>query len=155
MTKDTAIRSPFDDFETDPELEKSGIKVDYDDYWFHLARAGGANERFAQRLNELSQPYKRAIETDTISPKLSAKLARQAFCETVLLGWGSKAHGEGNMVNRDRRALPFNQANAMTFFEALPDLMKDLLTTAQKGALYRKELASADAGNSGPSSATS
>jgi len=148
-------RTPYDDFETDAELEVKGIKVDYDDYWFHLARAGGANEAFAQRLNELTQPYKRAIETDSMSAKLSAKLTRQAFTDTVLLGWGSKLHGEGKMLARDKSAIPFTKEAAMAYFEELPDLMRDLLTTAQKGHLYRKELASADAKNSGSSSATS
>lgn len=157
MTKATAaqIRSPFDNFQTDPDLERSGVVVDYDGYWFKIARAGGANEAFAKRLNELTQPYKRAIDSDAITPKLGQKLSRQAFCETVLLGWGSEAYGEGKMVDQDREALSFNLENALSFFEALPDLFADLLVTAQKGQVFRKTIAEADAKNSGPSSATS
>lgn len=133
-----AGRSPFDLFETDPELERGGVKVDYDGFWFQLARAGGANEAFSKRLSELTAPYQRAIDTNAISPKLAQKLTRQAFCETILLGWGSEVHGDGNMIARDRSALPFTLDNAQAFFEQLPDLMADLLETARKGTVYRR-----------------
>lgn len=149
MTKPATadIRSPFEVFETDPELEKKGIKVDYDDFWFYLARAGGSNEAFGTKLSEVTAPFKRAIETDSITPLLGRKLTRQAFCETILLGWGSKAFGEGQMVSREKTALPFSVPNADAFFEALPDLMQDLLQTAQKGNLFRKVAAEAAAKN--------
>lgn len=159
MTKDknapASIRSPFDSFQTDPDLERAGVTVDYDGYWFKIARAGGANEAFAKRLNELTQPYKRAIESEAITPKLAQKLTRQAFCETVLLGWGSEAFGEGNMVGPDRQALPYTVDNALGFFESLPDLLSDLLSTAQRAQVFRRSVVEADAKNSGPSSATS
>lgn len=145
------MSNPYSLFETDKQAEQEGVKIDYGDFWFQIARVGGSNEKFNNRLKALLNPYRRAIETETMDSKVQERLTTQTFIETALLGWGSKEHGEGKMIGRDGKALPFTKENATQLFEDLPDLLLDLIRTGSKMAVFRKSLLEDDLGNFGSS----
>jgi hypothetical protein len=147
--------SLFKQFETDRNLEKSGIVVEYGPnkdlpvdpvtgdhpaIQFRIARAGGANEQYTKRLEVLAKKHRRAIQNEMIETATLLKMTQQAFVDTVLLGWE-------NVTDRNGDVMPFNTENALALFKQLPDLFIDLQEQANKAALFRCEVREADAGN--------
>lgn len=114
---------------------------------FKIARAGGANSNFAKAMERESKPFKRAIQTKTLSNEKADEIYRRAFVSGVLLGWE-------NVRDQDNRDLAFTFDNALKLFADLPDLFNDLREAATDAALFREEVLEHDLGNSGPSSST-
>lgn len=144
-------------FKTDQSLEKSGIEIEYDEVRVRIARAGGANENFAKTLERITKPYRRQIQSETMSPKLANDLAAQAFAESVVLDWETKVDGEwrrgidpqdmGREATEDGQLLPFTPENVVEVFKNLPDFFVDLREQSQKAALFREDIKQAAAGN--------
>lgn len=143
-------RSIFDLFETDPQLEKTGITVDYGDFgYFRLARAGGANEKYEQVLQQKAAPLRRALENGILPPSTLRKLQRETLVETLLLGWGSPAHGEGNLVGKGGEPLPYSAENALALLSTpgMQDLANDLLEQARSSAGFKAAIGEGEAKN--------
>ena len=138
--------SLYKSFKTDANLEKSGIELEYGEnskgqpILIRIARAGGANSAYNKRLEVLTKPYRRQIQTETVDNKVLEKIVAQAFAETVVLGW------EG-VEDEDNNDLPFSVDNVVKLFTDLPDLYKDIQEQAQKTALFRQEILEADSKN--------
>lgn len=138
----------YGQYKTDPTLELGGIILDLGEAGkFKIARAGGANKRFAQKFQVLTKPYRRAIQTETLDEDTSSRLLREAYIDTVLLGWEGVSDPEG-------KPLDFNRANALQLLKDLPWLFEEVRRYAEDAAAYRQVTLQVDAGNSGPSSAT-
>lgn len=139
----------YDQFKTDQILETQGIILDLGDCGkFKIARAGGANKKFAQKFQAVTKPYRRAIQTETIDADLANKLMRQAYADSVVLGW------EG-VTGPDGQPLPFSRENVLKVLEDLPSLFDEIRRFAEDAAAFRQQVLAADAGNSVPSSAIS
>lgn len=138
--------SLYKSFKTDANLEKSGIELEYGEnskeqpILIRIARAGGANSAYNKRLEVLTKPYRRQIQTETVDNKVLEKIVAQAFAETVVLGW------EG-VEDEDNNELVFSVDNVVKLFTDLPDLYKDIQEQAQKTALFRQEILEADSKN--------
>ena len=128
-------------FKTNPELETKGIVIDYGDAGrFRIARAGGANASYQKKLAALAKPIRRQIQAETIGKEKAEEIMAEAFFHTVLLGWEGVTDADGN-------ELPYSIQNARTLFADLPDLLADLVESAQKASLFRDEVAEQDAKN--------
>jgi len=139
--------NPFKMYQTDPDLEVQGIDIDYGDFYFTIARAGGANKRFNERLAEAFKPYRRAIQTETADVKLLDRITKEVFIQECIKGWGSTKHGPGKMLNVDDSPLDYTPENVALFFGELPELLDDLVGQANKMALYRAKVIEDDLGN--------
>lgn len=138
----------YKQFQTDSDLESSGITLDLGEAGkFKIARAGGSNERFARRMLSATKPYRRAIANETMNPKDADRVAAQVFAETVLLGWSG-------VTGPDGKDLPFTVENAIQLFLDLPDLFAEIRRAASDAALFRREILEAEQGNSSPASST-
>lgn len=134
--------STYKAYKTDEAREKTGITLDLGEVGkFKLARAGGSNVQFQKRLMALSKPYRRAIQTGNIDPKVADALLAEAFADTVLLGWDG-------VTGEDGAKLDFNKANALKLLTDLPDLFKDIREAAEDATLFNLELTEGDAKNS-------
>ena len=139
--------SLYNTFETDKSLERDGIVLDYgfnsknQPVQIRIARAGGANTKFAKVLEQKMKPYKRAIANDTMDNKVAEKLLVEAYADAVILGW------EG-VEDREGSPLEYNRDNVVKVLTDLPDLFIDIQQQSQKSALYRAELREAEQGNS-------
>lgn len=139
--------SLYNTFETDKSLERDGIVLDYgfnsknQPIQIRIARAGGANTKFAKVLEQKMKPYKRAIANDTMDNKVAEKLLVEAYADAVVLGW------EG-VEDREGSPLEYNRDNVVKVLTDLPDLFIDIQQQSQKSALYRAELREAEQGNS-------
>lgn len=147
MNEDTTS-NPYSMFETDPDLEKNGIKVDYGHFWWVIARAGGANRRWERAIERVTRPLRRAIATETLENEVGKEALRKAFVEACVIGWGSKKHGDGVMVGKDNEPITFTKENVAKQLTDLDWLFQDLRETANKAALYRKVLQEHDEKNS-------
>jgi hypothetical protein len=147
-------------FKTDASLEKKGIILDYGKTRIRIARAGGANKRFAKTLERLSKPYRRAIQTETLDTDLGNEVLHQVYAEAVILGWeentGVSDEGEKTWTSginpedagvESEDLLPVNRENILKVFKNLPDLFTDIQQQSQKVALFRQDVMETDAGN--------
>lgn len=141
--------SMYELFKTDTNLETNGIVIDYGSFRVTIARAGGANKRFAKTLDVKTKPYRRAIQTETMDNERGLDILREVYSEAVVLNWEVK-DGDGwrqGIEGPDGDILPFTKENVLATFRALPDLFHDLQEQAGKAALFRQSIREAEAGN--------
>lgn len=139
--------SLYKTFETNKDLERDGIVLDYgfnsknQPVQIRIARAGGSNVRFAKLLEQKMKPYKRAIANETMDNKVAEKLLVDVYADAVILEWTGVEDREGN-------ALEFNHDNVVKVLTDLPDLFIDIQQQSQKAALFRAEVREVEQGNS-------
>lgn len=139
--------SLYNQFRTDTSLEKAGIVLQYGTNTegmpieIRVARAGGANKRYLERLEAKVKPFRRQIQNETIERALLDKLLMEVFADTVVIGWNGVQDEHG-------KALPYSKENCIKLFSDLPDLWADVQEQAQRAALFRAEIRDADAKNS-------
>lgn len=142
--------SLYSAFKTDKELEVQGVAIDYGDFKIVLARAGGANHKFAKVANAKVKPYRRMMEAGTLPPEIDRKLTAEIYSEAVVIGWWTKVSGEftSGIESPEGEILPFSQENVCNTLLALPDLMTEVIQQAQDLALFKAEEREEDLGNS-------
>lgn len=138
--------SLYKSFSTDAAIERNGVILNYGknskgaDIEIRIARAGGANKRYIERMEAKTKPLRRQIQTDTVDRNTLETLIREVFVETVVIGWSG-------VEDQDNNEMPFSRENAIKLFTDLPDLFADIQEQAQKSALFRVEIQEADAKN--------
>lgn len=134
-------------FETNKDLESSGIELDYgknskgEPIRIKIARAGGANKRFAKVLDRLLRPYKRQLANDQLSDDVAKEVMIQAYADSVVLGWEGVEDREGNPME-------FSRDNVVRLFNDLPELFLDVQQQSQKSALFLVDILEGEQGNS-------
>lgn len=150
--------SMYEQFRTDTDLEKNGVDVDYGPFVVTVARAGGSNRKFAQTVNRLSQPYRRAIQTETMDERMGQRLLMQAYAQVIVQNWQTRVDEEGRpskdgeelvqgIEGPEGDLLSFTVENVMMTFENLPDIFNDVVEMSQKAAIYRVNVDEDDSGN--------
>ena len=123
-------------FEIDESAELDGFELvlfdEETEIKFTLARAGGSNRKFANRLQALLRPYDRAIKAGTMSEEKAASIMAQTMAETIILGWE-------NVCGRDGKKLTFTVAAAKQLRLDLPELRTVILEEAQSAANFIAE----------------
>ena len=140
--------SPYAMFQTDEAVEQAGVTIEYGPFYFKVARAGGANNRYRDTLRERLRPHMRALNNGVMNDELANRIYRDVFAETVVLGWGSEAHGEGKIAGPDGKPIEFSADAVKQLFKDLPDLASDLMQQAQSFNNFRAAIAELDAKNS-------
>ena len=150
----------YDNFETDPNLETNGIKVDYGDFRVTLAFAGASNKAFAKFAEAKLKPYKRAMDSGTLSQELSSKIMMEIYAKTIVRNWEVRKVEKDSITGeeletwvqgieaKDGSVMPFNEENVIKTFKALVNLFFDLQEMASKAANYRAIELEDDAKNS-------
>lgn len=141
-------------FKTDEKVEQQGVWLDYGETRIRIARAGGANKKFAKVLDKKTKPYRRALASGTMDNDRADTLLRETYAEAVILDWQTKVNGEwkpgidpedANLPAGD--LLPVNSDNVLLALTALAELYRDIQSQAQSIALFRAELDEAASGN--------
>jgi hypothetical protein len=129
----------FTQFETDPKLEREGVKVEYlgDDEdanktppTFTIARAGGANVAYDTMMDQKLKPLRRRLQADNVNNKELEKITKEVWIATVLKGWQ-------NVKDQNGDVLEFSQNAATELFNKLPELYEDLRQQSLKVSMYR------------------
>ncbi len=148
-------------FASDKTLESKGIIIDYGDARIRIARAGGANKKFAKALDRKTKPFRRAIQAGVLDNDRSNKLLMEVYAKTVVLDWETNTGTDSDPVwtngidpedagvdpVEEGGLIQVNEENILKVFLNLPDLFFDLQQQAQAGTLFRAELDEAAAGN--------
>lgn len=113
------MKTLYDTFGTDTELEKSGVVLDFGSCRFKVRRSGGSNRAFQVSLSSKLRPHRRAVEAGTMDEDLAASLYQDVFFETVIVSWD-------NVTDRDGKHLEFNRKNFKQVMNDLPDLWATL-----------------------------
>jgi len=146
----------YEQFETNDDLETRGVDLDYGDFRVTIARAGGANKKFARVLEARTKPLRRAIATETINNDRANEVLMQVYAETIVLRWDTKVFthakpdGEfkpGIEPKEGGKLLVVTPENIVATFKALPDLFRDIQEQANRVSLFREMVLEDDAGN--------
>lgn len=127
-------------FQTDAAAETEGITLDFGDYQFTIARAGGSNKKFETALKKRLERYKRMIDFDALPEATAHKALVEVYAETVVIGWTGVTDADGN-------AMPFSVANAVKLFTDLPGLFNVIREEAGKQSNFLAARRQAIAGN--------
>lgn len=129
----------FDMFETDAELERGGVTLEYgtnskgQPMQIVIARAGGSNTAFLKRLEALTKPYRRMLDAGHTLPKeLNDKLQRELYADTVVKDMRG-------FEERDGTPIPFTKEAVISLFERLPNLFIDVMGQAQSMSAFRSQ----------------
>lgn len=131
--------SLYGQFKTDPNVERNGVIIDYGIFRVTVARAGGANKKFAKLLEARTKPFKRAIQTETMDPDQALNILRRVYAETIILNWETNVNDKfkvGIEAEDGSKLLPFNADNVELTLKNLPDIFMDLQEQAGKMALF-------------------
>jgi len=132
------MSSLFKKFETNPDKETQGTIIEFEPNEdgtvpsFRIARAGGANKRYAIEVEREARPYRRQLELGTMKSEVSEALMRKVFVHTILLDWS-------NVQGKDDKPIEYNEENAIALMTKLPDLYDALLKASQDASLFKDD----------------
>lgn len=136
-------------FETDKSVEKEGLWIEYaPGVEIRIARAGGANKRFSKTMKRLSQPYRRALQTNTLDEGILLELFIKGYSRAVILDW--KGFTKDLITHDDADAdtvLDLNQENCEAVLREQPDLFTDIQKAGDDISLFRAEINEVDSKN--------
>lgn len=141
-------------FKTDNTKETQGVPIrvgindDGTQPTFYVSRASRANPRYLAALERILGPHRAAMERKALPEGFASKLMRQVFVEGALMGWDNipKSDVQGGTTDAVGYA-EFNDANAETLFDNLPELFAMIEGKANDIALFRVEELETDAKN--------
>lgn len=123
-------------FGTNASLETDGIWIDYGEYGkFKIARAGGKNQAFTNRMEREMRPYRAGIRMGTIDDGVIENISRRVFAETVVLDWEIADYDESGEVV----PVPFSVDKCVELFSKYPDLFRDILQQSQQVVNFVEE----------------
>lgn len=136
-------------YETDENVELTGVVLQIaPGVEARIARAGGANKKFAKVMATLRRPYRRAIQTETLDDEIAKELLYKAYARAIVLGWEGFTK---DIITKDDAdadtVLPFNEENCIAVFRAQENFFLDVVATADRIALYRAEVQEVDSKN--------
>lgn len=136
--------SIYDVMGVDEQAQANGAELILGESTFICAYAGATNKTFESLLTAKTKPYRRAIQTNTMSMKLQDKILIEVYAKCIVLGWK-------DVFGLDGEEIKYSQEACIQIFTDLPILFKEIQEFASNHSVFRKELDDVDAGNS-PSS---
>jgi hypothetical protein len=142
--------SLYSNFQTDPNLEKTGVWIDYGTFRVLLAFAGGANKRYLSLMDKKFKPLRQAIQAGTLDNDRAQKMLMDLYAEAVILDWETIYEDvpQQGIEGPKGELLPFTVENVKLTFLNLPNLFFDLKTQSEMISNFRIRELEAEAGNS-------
>jgi hypothetical protein len=131
------MSNPYEQFQTNPKLEKDGIILDYSGYQITIARAGGNNKDFQRCAEMKARAHKTQIRNETISADIMHKLLIETYAQTVVKSWKGVKDESGKIME-------FTYDNCVKLFTDLPELFADVRDSALNAKLFNKHLMDTD-----------
>jgi len=121
-------------FGGDRAMEVDGVDLHLGgDAYITIARAGGTNVAYARAVQKYLRPIRKRdrFESEDLDLEEYADVQRQAFADTIVLGWRG--------IELDGAPLPFTRDNALRLMRDLPDLWEVVKAHAEKLANFQRE----------------
>lgn len=130
----------YDIFETDEDLETTGVWIDYGDFRVKIASASQGNKKYVKYAETALKPVRRAMQAGALSNERSLSIMSDIYAKTIVLDWQVKTDDgwKTGIEGRDGEILPFNQEELKKVFVALPNLFVDIQEQANSIANFRK-----------------
>jgi hypothetical protein len=119
----------YEIFETDHDLETGGLTLKYGEIEVTIARAGGANRKFASIMEQKMRPYRTSINLGTLDETTAQQLLAEAYSEAVILGWKG-------VKGRDGKTIAFTKTNVVKVLLDLPDFFNDIREQSERVANF-------------------
>ena len=130
------MNNPYEIFETDENLEKDGMQLDYGSWRVTAARAGGRNTLWAKELNNLAKKHNLNTSTN-LDKEFGDRLMAEVYAKAVIKDWEVKVKDEegkeqwqrGIHVKDDSGNIEIKDVtrkNIMKVLLDLPDLFEDI-----------------------------
>jgi hypothetical protein len=123
MTTQAKKRNLYDLFETDKNLELSGVGFQFGDSLFKCKRAGGSNRQFDTIFEDRTRAFSTKMQMASLSDEQSDSILMDVYYDAVVMGWE-------NVTDREGNDLEFTKENFVQVMKDLPDLWKGLRTAA-------------------------
>lgn len=135
----------YDVFETDENLEVSGVWIDYGDFRVKIASAGQGNKDYVRYSEKKLKPVRQALNAGALGHERSQALMIDIYANTIVLDWqvmaenseGEKSWTQG-IEDKNGDILDFNKENVKNTLRVLPRLFNDLQEQAMSIANFRK-----------------
>lgn len=140
----------YDVFETDEDLETSGIWLDYGDFRVKIASAGQGNKKYVKYAEKALKPVRKAMQAGALSNERSIAIMSDIYAKTIVLDWEVIEAGKPKkgIEQRDGKIAPVNYDTVRQVFIDLPNLFIDIQEQANSIANFRKAELEEEAGNS-------
>lgn len=141
----------YDVFETDEDLETSGIWLDYGDFRVKIASAGQGNKKYVKYAEKALKPVRKAMQAGALSNERSISIMSDIYAKTIVLDWevaGEDKKLKKGIESREGEILPVNYENVRQAFIDLPNLFIDIQEQAASISNFRKAELEEDSGNS-------
>lgn len=134
-------------FETEESLEKKGVTIEYGEAGsFQVARAGGANSKYAKSAESVMRPFRRLIEQELLPDDKAKTLLYTIFAESIVLAWEGVRAKPAKKGERGE-LIPFTIENCVQLFMNLPELFADIQSFASAGKNFKADDVEGDAKN--------
>jgi len=141
--------SMYNIFETDEDLETTGIWIDYGDFRVKIAAAGQGNKNYVKYAEKALKPVRKVMSAGALSNERSLGIMADIYAKTIVLDWETVVDEEAKkgIESRDGSIVPFNYENVRKVFHDLPNLFIDIQEQASSIANFRKAELEEEAGN--------
>jgi hypothetical protein len=140
-------------YQTDSVKEQNGIRIkmapndDGSIPTFVISRSSRANPKYLAAAARIMGPYKTLAAKGAIPTATFAKLQRQIFIEGALISWENILKSDVSGNSESDGFADYNETNAETLFERLPELYFELSEKSADLSNYLAEALEADAKN--------
>jgi hypothetical protein len=133
----------YSDNQTCPDAEKNGILVEFSDFWFRCARAGGANKEYAKVLERKSRRLRGEADSGKLSEDKARGVLKEVYAETIVKEWG----GPG-LLGPDDKPLECTSENVLKVLQDLDMVYDRVYSEVTLAKNYLKSMIEEDSGNS-------
>lgn len=133
-------------FETDLDMEATGVWLDYGDFRVKIASSGHGNKKYVSYAEKKLKPVRKALDAGAVSNDRSMAIMADIYSKTVVLDW--ETNGKPGIEDRKGKTVPFSIENVEKTLLALPRLFVDIQEQAGSLATFRKEEEERDTKNS-------
>lgn len=131
----------YDIYETDNELETTGIRLDFGDFAVFVKRANDkVNKKFGNLYRQKMRPHRRALAAGSLNNEIEEAIQMEVFAKTVVIDWE-------NVTDRDGEPIEFSPENCLKLFQDLPDFFTALALESANLENFKKDEMDFDAKN--------
>lgn len=157
------MANPYELFKTNEKAEKEeGVILNYGDFGFQIARAGGSNKKFGELIDKrLLKPFRLQLKKESMDEEVALGIMRKIYVDSVIISPLVKAPETGDCFLVDRDGNRWNKGllaadgsilegtkeEMIKQFTDLPELFKDIQEQAGKISLFRAAEIEEDAKN--------
>lgn len=147
-------------FKTDDRLETKGIVIEYGTATrIRIARAGGANKKFARLLEQRTKHLRRALAVGAgVENEQALAILIGVYADSVVLNWEENVGtpdepnwkqgiSPEDVGQEGTDLVPFTPENVANAFRFQKDLFIDIQAQASSHALFKEEVDQAQLGN--------